>query len=58
MNIKELEEIITQLKVGQRIDLPSGLTAKRAHGMAATIGARNNMRFWVFSAPDFIVRKK
>ena len=58
MNIKELEEIIIQLEVGQRVDMPSGLTVKRAQGMAATIGARNNMQFWVFSAPDFIVRKK
>ena len=58
MNIKELEEIIIQLKVGQRIDMPSRLTVERAQGTAATIGARNNMQFWVFSAPDFIVRKK
>ena len=58
MNIKELEEIIIQLKVGQRIDMPSGLTVKRAQGMAATIGARNNMLFWVFSALDYKKRKK
>jgi len=57
MKIKDLEEIITQLDRGQRIDLPKGLTVKKAHGMAATIGARNNMKFWVFSAPDYIVRK-
>ena len=57
MKIKELEGIITQLDRGQRIALPTSLTVKKAHGMAATIGARNNMKFWVFSAPDFIVRK-
>ena len=58
MKIKEFEEIITQLDRGHVMILPVGLTVKKAHGMAATIGSRNNMEFWVFSAPDFIVRKK
>lgn len=58
MKINELEEIIVNLNRGERMELPKGLTVKKAHGMCATIGSRNNMKFWVFSAPDFIVRKQ
>lgn len=58
MKIDKLELIIEVMEKGERIPLPKGLTVKRAHGMVATIGSRTNKVFWVFSAPDFIVRKK
>lgn len=58
MRLSELESIITSMNVGERIQIPEGLTLKKAHGMCATIGNRNNMVFWVFNAPDYILRKK
>lgn len=58
MKLSELEPIITSMNIGERIAIPKKLTVKRAHGMCATIGNRNNMKFWVFNAPDYIVRKK